>query len=61
MFVSRTYKKPDPQKARKAGKLFLTKLQTFFGSVKYVRWLKEMMKVGLQESVIAYSTRAINL
>ena len=42
-----------PQKARKAGKLFLTKLQTFFGSVKYIRWWKEMMKVGLQESVIS--------
>ena len=41
-----------PQKERKAGKLFLTKLQTFFGNVKYIRWLKEMMKVGLQESVI---------
>jgi hypothetical protein len=41
-----------PQKAQKAGKLFLTKLQTVFGSVKYIRQLKEMMKVGLQESVI---------
>ena len=41
-----------PQEAQKAGKIFLTKLQTFFGIVKYIRWLK----VRLQDS-----TRAINL